>query len=138
MMVLALVFLEMGDFVNSRLYMDRQIELFKHADEWLYLPTGLNYRARFFTKTKEYDLAEKDLEAALSISLRTGALFEQWETYLSYAKIYFEKKEFEKSLQYLDKALGLPGMHMYKFRDAEIANLKNAISTSMTDQQSGN
>ena len=136
MMVLGLVFLKLGDLINAKIYLDRQIELLKQADEWLYLPTGLNYRARYFITTKEYDLAENDLEAALSISLKTGARFEQWESYLSYTSIYLEKGDKRTAKQYLLKALELPGMDMYKFRDSELDQLKSALGTVSASRKS--
>ena len=74
LLVLGLTFLARGDLINAKKYLDQQVELFRSADEWLYLPTGLHSRARYFIKVKDFQAATADLNEALQIAQRTGAV----------------------------------------------------------------
>jgi tetratricopeptide (TPR) repeat protein len=126
--ILGLIFLELGDYANAKIYLDRQVDLFKAADEWLYLPTGLNARAKMHVKLENFEAALDDLNDAISISQRTGATFGEWEANLSFAQFYFVQGDFELSRSYLEKVKSLPGMELYKFRDDEILTLENDLS----------
>lgn len=127
-LVLGLVFLQLGDRTNARIQLDRQVELLKSADEWLYLPTGLNSRAEFHIETNNFQAAMRDLEEALSISLRTGAKFSEWETYINFAQLHYGYEDYDSCKAYLQRAKDLPDMGMYRFRDAEIDELNNNLS----------
>lgn len=129
LMVLGLVFLRTGDLVNAKVHLDKGVELLKSADEWLYLPTGLNSRALFYIETKNFEAANEDLEDALSISQRTGAKFSEWETYLNFSQLYIKQSDMQTSKFYFDKAKGLSGMEAYRFRDADIDELERLLSS---------
>lgn len=130
LLVLGLSFLQRGDYTNAKINLDSQVELLKSADEWLYLPTGLNARATYYIKVKNYPRAIADLREALEISQRTGARFGQWESYLNFSQLHLAKSEHEAAKRFLDKATSLEGMSDYKFRDREIERLKNSLSNS--------
>ena len=100
-MVLGLVFLRLGDLTNAKVHLDRQVELFKSADEWLYLPTGLNSRAQFYIATNNFHEATKDLEEALNISLKTGAKLGEWEAYINYSQLHLKQENYESSKKFL-------------------------------------
>ncbi|MBL4820534.1 MAG: tetratricopeptide repeat protein [Gammaproteobacteria bacterium] len=123
--VLGLIFLELGDHVNAKIYLNKQVDLFKAADELLYLPTGLNARAKLHIKVNDFQAAISDLEEALQVSRRTGAKFGEWEAYINLAQLYYERQDFTLSETYLQKAKDIPDMGLYRFRDAEISNLEN-------------
>lgn len=127
MLVLGLTFLAKGDKANAKQHLDNQVELFKSADEWLYLPTGLIGRAKLHEAERNFDDAVHDLETALQISLRTGAKFGEWESYLGLAGIHLEKNEIDKARMYLNKARGLEKMRSFRFRDAEIESLERVL-----------
>ena len=126
-LVLGLTFLAMGDKVNAKLQLDKQVGLFKRADEWLYLPTGLNGRARYYLAVHDFDAAIKDLEEALEISRRTGARFGEWETYLELAKVHVTMGDLERGREFLSRAQALPNMKNFKFRDQEIECLEQEL-----------
>lgn len=128
LMVLGLIFVKRGDYSNAKINLDRQVELLKSADEWLYLPTGLNARATYFIKIGDYASATADLREALGIAQRTGAKLGQWESYLNFSQLYLAKSDYEAAKRFLAEALSLEGMSDYKFRDLEIAELKNSLS----------
>jgi tetratricopeptide (TPR) repeat protein len=132
--VLGLVFLELGDTANAKIYLDKQVDLFKSADEWLYLPTGLNARAKLHIKMKNFESAVCDLEEALNISQRTGAVFGAWEACVNFAQLHFELEDYELSKSYLARAKALPEMELYKFRDIEIKQLENSLHTNSNDE----
>jgi tetratricopeptide (TPR) repeat protein len=126
-LVLGLTFLAMGDKVNAKLQLDKQVDLFKRADEWLYLPTGLNGRAKYYLAVENFEAAIQDLEEALEISKRTGARFGEWETYLELAKVHVTMGDLERGREFLSKAQALPNMKNFKFRDQEIEWLEQEL-----------
>jgi tetratricopeptide (TPR) repeat protein len=123
MQILGLAFLELGDYVNARINLDRQVELLKEADEWLYLPSGLNARARLFIETRELEAAEEDLASALEIARRTGARLGEWETLLNLVHLNVVCGHADEAERCLAEASQVPGMDVYKFRDKEISKL---------------
>ena len=132
LLVLGLTFLRIGDHINAKIQLDKQVELFKSADEWLYLPTGLNSRARLHIATENFGEALNDLQESLEISLRTGARFGEWEAYIDMAQLYYKRHEYDLSSEYLKKASDLPNMDKYRFRDGEISELLENLSSKMS------
>lgn len=129
LLVLGLIFLCRGDLVNARIYLDRQVELFRACDEWLYLPTGLHSRAKYFMKAGDFQAAKADLDEALMIASRTGAVFGEWESFLNFAAMYRMLEDAVTCADYLQRASALPDMHLYRFRDAEIAELQAYVTS---------
>ncbi len=128
-LVLGLVFLAIGDKANAKSHLNKQVELFRSANEWLYLPAGLVCRAKYFRAVGDYEAALADLEESLSISKRTGAVFSEWEARLDLCSYYLEVNDKETAASYLQSAQSLPGMSAYKFRDLEIADLQQAVQS---------
>ncbi len=127
-LVLGLVFLALGDKVNAKLQLDRQVEMFKTGCEWLYLPSGLNSRARFHAATANLEAALRDLQESLEISQRTGARFGEWEAHLDMAQLYACCDRHEDARTSLRNAANLQGMNRYKFRDKEILELSERLA----------
>jgi len=132
LLVLGLTFLQIGDHINAKIQLDKQVELFKSADEWLYLPTGLNSRARLHIATENFGEALRDLQESLEISLRTGARFGEWEAYIDMAQLYYKRHKYDLSSEYLKKAFDLPNMDKYRFRDGEVSELLENLSSKMS------
>jgi tetratricopeptide (TPR) repeat protein len=128
-LVLGLTFLKLGDRVNAKIQLDKQVELFRASDEWLYIPTGLNARARFYIATHSFSEALTDLQESLEISRRTGARFGEWEAYIDLAQLYYRQGDLASSKNYLNKARELPNMEVYRFRDAELEQLESRLYT---------
>ncbi|MFK7865538.1 MAG: tetratricopeptide repeat protein [Pseudohongiellaceae bacterium] len=131
LMILGLILLEHGDHINAKINLDKQVELLKSSDEWLYLPVGLNARASYFISTGDYSAAIADLTEALEISHRTGAKFSEWESYLSFVHLHCQRSDFPAAGRFLNKAQSIEGMNEYKFRDSEIAELQQTISSGI-------
>lgn len=127
-LVLGLIYLKMNNFENAEIHLNKQVEMFKSNDEWLYLPTGLNSRALLYIETEKYEEAEIDLLEALDISERTGAKFGEWETCINLCRLYLVKGNLNKGGDYLKRATGMAGMSAYKFRDSEIAELEVSLT----------
>ncbi len=127
MQVLGLAFLALNDKANARLYLNRQVELLKEADEWLYLPSGLNARANLHIESGDYDAARDDLSNALEISRRTGARYGEWETRINRVHLHVRSGEFRKAGKALDELDQFSGMSSYTFRDREIARLRAGL-----------
>ncbi len=115
---------ERGDTETAEKLLIQQVELFREASEWLYLPTGLNHRAKFYIQNDRFIDASRDLKESLSISERTGAKFEQWETYLNYVHLHLKRGKPRLVRRYLNLAAKVEGMQSYKFRDREIEELE--------------
>ncbi|MEQ9007085.1 MAG: hypothetical protein RLP12_04310, partial [Ekhidna sp.] len=119
-LVAGLIYMRKGEFAKAKQYLDEQISIFRGAHEWLYIPTGLSYRAAFFIEIEDFESAEMDLDEALQISLKSGALFCQWEALINYSALNIKKEKFDAARNYLEKALSIPKMRAYKFRDNQI------------------
>ncbi|MCP5345709.1 MAG: NB-ARC domain-containing protein [Gammaproteobacteria bacterium] len=127
MQILGLAYLALGDKANAKIYLNRQVELLKEADEWLYLPSGLNARASFYNATGDFESARGDLEKALEISRRTGARFGEWETLINLSHLYLQVKEPRKARNAI-KELDLVGdMSIYAYRRREVEQLREDI-----------
>ncbi len=120
LLVLGMTYLKMGELKKAKDKLFKQVELFRSVDEWLYLPTGLNFRALYFSEIEDFESAETDLIESLHISKRTGANFGEWEAYLNFMILNYEKGDLDKAREYLNKALSMPKMRAYKFRNAQI------------------
>jgi tetratricopeptide (TPR) repeat protein len=127
-LILGLTFMQIGDHINAEKYLNKQVDLFRSADEWLYLPTGLNSRAKFLMKVGEFDAALSDLEESLEISSKTGASLGQWEALIERAHLEDMKGNREDAIEFLDRAEEMPGMGSYKFRATEISELRQKLS----------
>lgn len=127
-LTLGIAYLDQGDVENASKYLHKQIEIFRDSEEWLYLPTGLNFRARYYVEVGQFSLAEKDLDESIAISKRTGATFGEWEAYLEFARLYASIGNIEKGRGYLEEALNLPKMNQFRFRQIEIEKLKSKLS----------
>ncbi len=106
------------------------MEIFRSSDEWLYLPAGLHSRASNFIKIGEYEAAIADLNKELHISQRTGALFGEWESYLNLARLCRVRNQTDRCHEYLHKAMDLPNIKLYRFRDREIAELRTFVTSN--------
>jgi hypothetical protein len=127
-LILGLTFMQIGDHINAEKYLNKQVDLFRSADEWLYLPTGLNSRAKFLMKVGEFDAALSDLEESLEIAAKTGASLGQWEALIERAHLEDMKGNREDAIEFLDRAEEMPGMGSYKFRATEISELRQKLS----------
>ncbi len=127
LLVLGLAFLALGDKVNAQIQLNKQVDLLRSNDEWLYLPSGLNSRAKLHIAMNDLESATKDLQESLEVSKRTGAKFHEWEAYLDLARLNIQRQDFKSATEYLDKARSNPAMRNYRFRDKEIKELENSI-----------
>lgn len=127
LLVLGLIFLKLGDKANAKIQLDKQVELFRSADEWLYLPTGLNSRAKLHLALRDLESATRDLQEALEISEQTGAKFGEWEACLDLAQLHIYKNDFPTASDYLSRARSIPEMRSYRFRDREIEELQSKL-----------
>lgn len=128
LLVLGLTFLKLKDYKNALLKLDKQVNLFRSSDEWFYLPTGLNSRARYYTAVKDFELALQDLRESIEVAQSTGAKFGEWEAHLDMANLYKEMNDLARCAQSLNLAKQMPGMQQYKFRDKEILELENSLA----------
>lgn len=87
LMVLGLIYLELGNFTQSERHLNHQVELLKAANEWLYLPAGLISRAKLHLLSSRFLEAQQDLEEAQTIAKKTGALFSEWEASIALAEL---------------------------------------------------
>jgi tetratricopeptide (TPR) repeat protein len=137
-MVLGLAYLKLGDFDNAKFHLDRQVELFKSADEWLYLPIGLNSRALYFIEINDFPAGIDDLNEALDISIRTGAKFGRWEAMVNLAALHFKRGDYKQSSSLLQQAKTMEGMELYRFRNDELVSLEENLSLALANDDSVN
>jgi len=126
LMVLGLIYLELDDLENAYHYLNRQVELFRTANEWLYLPSGLTARAKLHIAKGDHIAAKQDLEEALTIANRTGALLNTWEANLVLALLALQSGQLQEAQSCYQRAMKVEGMESYKqvFEQSEILRLQ--------------
>jgi len=124
LLVLGLIYLELGDLKNASHYLHKQVELFKAANEWLYLPTGLIARAKLHSAEGDHAAAKRDLEEALSIAQNTGALLSTWEANIALAVLAVNSNDKQAGQLYFERAIEIEGMESYKYHAAQLEPLK--------------
>ena len=127
LLILGLIYLKLGDLKNAAHYLNKQVEIFKAASEWLYLPSGLIGRARLHIANQDYALAEQDLNEALSIAGNTGALLSTWEANIVFAELAQKSGELELGQSYFQRAMVVEGMESYGYHFAQLKSLKTQL-----------
>jgi Tfp pilus assembly protein PilF len=124
LLVLGLTYLKLGDLKNASHYLNKQVQLFKAANEWLYLPSGLIGRAILYMECDEYASARQDLEEALSIAKNTGAKFSEWEANIALAELAMKSGEPQLGQSCFQRAMEIEGMKSYRHYSAQLETLK--------------
>lgn len=132
-LVLGLAYLECGDYAKAGKYLYEQVELFRAGNEWLYLPTGLNSRARLLIELGKFDQAIQDLNESIEISKRTGARLGEWGAYMELARLSVKREEVSEAIQYLREADQLPGINDYKYCRRMIQKLAREFNSEEFD-----
>ena len=127
LLILGLIYLKLGDLKNAAHYLNKQVELFRAANEWLYLPSGLIVRAKLHMANKDYVLAEQDLLEALSIARNTGALLSTWEANIVFAELALKSGELELGQSYFQRAMAIEGMESYSYHLVLLESLKTQL-----------
>lgn len=124
LLVLGLIYLELDDLKNASHYLNKQVELFKAANEWLYLPTGLIARAKLYSAEGGHVEAQQDLEEALAIAKSTGALLSIWEANIALAELAMKSGEYQRGQSCFQRAMEIEGMDSYRHYSAQMESLK--------------
>jgi transcriptional regulator with XRE-family HTH domain/tetratricopeptide (TPR) repeat protein len=122
--VLGLIYLNLGDLKNSSYYLEKQVQLFKGGNEWLYLPSGLIARARLYATIYDFGSAQKDLEEALSITKKTGARYSEWEANIALAELAIHTQNLQEGKIFFERAMQIEGMEAYKHITSQLNSLK--------------
>ncbi|MDB4293659.1 tetratricopeptide repeat protein, partial [Maribacter sp.] len=96
-----------GDFATALNYLNKAVELKKEINDTEGLPTAYAYRAQTYVSLKKYRLAIQDAEKALELSLKTGALIVQKQSYECLSEAWEKLMSPGKSLLYHKKAITL-------------------------------
>lgn len=94
-----------GDFSTALKYLNQSIVLKEEINDEEGLPTTYVYRAKTFLSLKKYRLAIQDAEKALDLSLKTGALLIQRQSYECLSEAWEKLKNPGKSLSYYKQAI---------------------------------
>lgn len=124
LLVLGLIYLKLDDLINAAHYLNKQVELFKAANEWLYLPSGLIGRAKLHMANSDYASAEQDLVEALSIARNTGARFSEWEAEIALAEMAMKSGNIQLGHSCFQRAMEIEGMDSYRHYSAQLEVLR--------------
>jgi len=124
LLVLGLIYLELDDLKNASHYLNKQVELFKASNEWLYLPTGLIAREKLHIAEGDHVAAERDLEEALAIAKNTGALLSTWEANIALAELAVSTETPHTGQLYFERAMEIEGMKAYRHYSSQLESLK--------------
>ena len=134
-LVLGLAYMAAGDLESASIYLEKQVDLFRSANEWLYLPTGLNSRARYHIEVEDFVSAQEDLEESIDVSKRTGARFGEWEAYIEFAELCLRKNCYQQGLSYLDKAESMRDMQSYRYRKHYVEKLRERLKYNASKEK---
>jgi len=124
LLVLGLIYQHLGEFEKAAHYLNLQVKLFREASEWLYLPSGLIGRAKFYMAVGECDAAERDLRESLAIAKNTGAQLSTWEALLVSTQLAIDSGEHEVAEKVLRRAMELQDMSAYRHCSAHLNALR--------------
>ncbi|MFT5843587.1 MAG: tetratricopeptide (TPR) repeat protein/transcriptional regulator with XRE-family HTH domain [Pseudohongiellaceae bacterium] len=124
LLLLGLSYLKLADLKNASHYLNKQVELFRAANEWLYLPSGLIGRAKLHMANSDYISAEQDLVEALSIARDTGARFSEWEAEIAFAELALKSGNTQLAESSYKHAIEIEGMESYRCHSAQLESLK--------------
>jgi tetratricopeptide (TPR) repeat protein len=124
LLVLGLIYLGLDDLKNASHYLNKQVELFKASNEWLYLPTGLIAREKLHIAEGDHVAAERDLEEALAIAKNTGALLSTWEANIALAELAVSTETPHTGQLYFERAMEIEGMKAYRHYSSQLESLK--------------
>jgi tetratricopeptide (TPR) repeat protein len=124
LLVLGLIYLKLNDLKNASHYLNKQVGLFKAANEWLYLPNGLIGRAKLHKASNDYASAEQDLVEAVSIARNTGARFSEWEAKIARAELALNSGNIVLGRSCFQRAVEIEGMESYIYHSAILKSLK--------------
>ncbi len=127
LLILGLAYLALDDIKNASYYLDKQLQLLKAANEWLYLPHGLIARAKLCMAKGESNLAQQDLDEALLIAKRTGAQFSEWEANIALAELALKTGEISSGQMYYQSALEIDGMARYRHSASYLEALQRQL-----------
>ncbi|MEX0964265.1 MAG: hypothetical protein WDZ52_09535 [Pseudohongiellaceae bacterium] len=125
--ILGLIYLQLNDLQNASRYLNRQVDLLKTANEWLYLPSGLIARAKLYMATDEFKLAQQDLSDASAIARTTGAQFSEGEASIDLAELALMTGELQSGQMYIRKAKDIEGMEDYSPLAARLHSLESRL-----------
>ncbi|GJM12249.1 MAG: hypothetical protein DHS20C12_06520 [Pseudohongiella sp.] len=133
LLVLGLIYLELGDIEDASYYLNRQVELLKSANEWLYLPSGLIARAKLHIVEGNSFAAERDLGEALIISKRTGALLSTLEANMVFTELALKNDDHPLARSYFEKAITIEGMDSYAQHSTVLESLRAQLYAGSKD-----
>lgn len=87
LMVLGFAYLRLGRLTDAEEIFERQLAILLAAEEWLYLPAGLVARAQFYMAIGSHAAAKADLNEALSIAERSGAVLSRIDALLCFTRL---------------------------------------------------
>ena len=134
LLVLGLIYLELDDLKNASHYLNKQVELFKAANEWLYLPTGLIARAKLHIARGDQVAAKRDLEEALAIAKNTGALLSIWEANIALAELAVSSADKHTGQSYFQRAMDMKGMEAYRHYSSQLESLQAQLYAGREDE----
>jgi len=95
-MVLGFAYFRLGFIPEAEELFEKQLSILVAAEEWLYLPAGLVARAQFYAAIGSHAAAKADLNEALRIAERTGAILSRIDALLCFTQLHIT----EGSLDY--------------------------------------
>lgn len=129
LIVLGLIYLSLEDLENAAFYLNKQVELLKSANEWLYLPSGLIARARMHVVNAAFTQARRDLEEALIIAKSTGAKYSEGEAQIALSELALKQGDVEAGKVHYENAATLTAMKSFAQLNANLTSLESQLYT---------
>ena len=126
-MVLGFAYFRLGFIPEAEELFEKQLSILVAAEEWLYLPAGLVARAQFYAAIGSHAAAKADLNEALRIAERTGAILSRIDALLCFTHLHITEGSLDYARAYLAEARLLSDqIHLAYYAD-KIQSAENEI-----------
>ena len=127
LMVLGFAYFRLGFIPEAEELFEKQLSILVAAEEWLYLPAGLVARAQFYAAIGSHAAAKADLNEALRIAERTGAILSRIDALLCFTQLHITEGSLDYARAYLAEARLLSDqIHLAYYAD-KIQSAENEI-----------
>ncbi len=118
---------ETGDFSQASAQLDQAVDGLRAAGTQHNLPWGLLARAELHRVMGNLDMAQHDLEQAMTIAARDGMRLHEADCHLGFARLYLAMKKKDKARESLKTAREMIDQMRYHRRDGAVEELQSQI-----------
>ena len=121
---------EAGELERAAGHLSQAVDGLRSAGRQDFLPLGLLARAALHLHTRAFDKVRRDLNEALSLSVRSGFRLHEADAHLGFARLTLAQGDPAKAREHLEKAQGIVTATGYHRRDGEVEEIQKLIEAA--------